>query len=57
MFQRHKTLEEMRDEYSAERVELAVILDDLVSVDHSFYGRISRTLTEFVLSREYSLRT
>ena len=57
MFQRHKTLEEMRDEYSAERVELAVILEDLVSVDHSFYGRIPRTLTEFVLSREYSLRT
>ena len=32
MFHRHKNLEELRDEYAAERVELAAILEDLVSV-------------------------
>ena len=32
MFHRHKNIEELRDEYAAERVELAAILEDLVNI-------------------------
>ena len=38
MFHRHKNLEELRDEYAAERVELAAILEDLVSIAKSNFS-------------------